>query len=193
MRLFELDYKHAPGFKDYTPTHRTIAKRFEDLGINEAFPYFEDWIYHGAFDLPHAKLHRYEQAFHLINSVLPPEVIDSYSNLPMMYRVLKFKENQVKKVFNGGLPIQNRIMAWAPLNTAEQYKPYGYGVPFVMLKHQPNENEVVISLNRPTLDFLGVGVGSRIVVNKGETILSWPILTITPDIVADCYPDYLSY
>ena len=195
MRLFEIDpnYQHAPGFKHYIPTHRTIAQRFVELGINEAFPYFEDWIYHGAFDLPQAKLRMYEQAFHLINSVLPPEVLASYKELPTMYRVLKFKENQIKKIFTGGLPIHNRIMAWAPRNTAIRYKPYGLYAPYVMLKHQPKVNEVIISLNRPTLDFLGVGVGSWMVVNKEETILSLPILEITPDIISDCYPDYLSY
>jgi hypothetical protein len=184
MRLSEFNYKHAPDFPRYSPRYETPAKRFEELGINEAFPYFESWIYHGAFNLPQNKLIMYEQAFHLINSVLPPEVIETYHSLPTLYRAMIFSSKQVLDIFNGGLPIQNRIMAWAPREVANRYIPFGYRRSWVMLRHTPKESEVIISLNRPTLEFLHVPTDRyRMVVNPGETILSLPLITITPEVV----------
>ena len=52
---------------------------------------------------------------------------------------------------------------------------------WVVLKHKPVADEVIISLNAETMKFLKLS--PKLVANSGETILSIPILKITPEMV----------
>jgi hypothetical protein len=180
MKLHEI-YSHAPGMEYYRPTIRPIAARFSELGINEAFPFFETWLHHGAFELPQEKLMMFEQAFHLINSILPDEILDSYNHLPMMYRGMVVNHLAISKFKRGGIPIQSRVMAWTPSLAWVRRFYIARWDSWVILGHQPKASEVIISMNQETMEFLNV----ENTVNPGETILSLPILKITPDMVVD--------
>lgn len=159
-----------------------LIDRFRELGIEPAVKYFLNWIYHGAFNLPYSKLDKYEAAFYLINSVLSPQVRDSYRRLPMMYRGMAFSENKVQQISSVGLSIQSRIMAWTPYaeHAANYVKSSDLGTG-VVIKHKPREEEVLLSMTPETEKFLGVS--PLLVANVDETILSLPILKITPEIV----------
>ena len=158
-----------------------LETRFEELGIEAATQYFIDWIYMGAFNLPYSKLDRFEASFYLINSVLPPEIIQSYGKLPILYRGMSFSPQKIKQIQLGGLPIKSRIMAWTPYKEQAIEYVLGTSESGVVLKHKPKAKEVLLSLTPETLKFLGVS--NLFVSNKGETILSLPILTVTPEIV----------
>jgi hypothetical protein len=181
-----LTYPEAPGKKTYQPYHKEPAKRFTELGIHEAFPYFESWVFHGAFNLHQKELYHYEQAFWLINSILPDEVINSYGNLPEMYRALSFEKHIEPRLshqlYRGGIPLKSRIMAWSPNLKHVQlvYSTEGFR-PYVIMKHQPRASEVMVALNGDTMEFLHVD--PRMVVNRSEAIMSLPILKCTPDMV----------
>lgn len=180
MRIKELTESY------YLATEKgKLEDRFNKLGIKVAYDYFVDWIYYGQFNLPYSKLDRFEQAFYLINSVLPPEVLRSYAQLPVMYRGMKFSKEKVKQIYSGGLPIKSRIMAWSP-NFSQVLGYYADNTfsgknDWVVLKHKPVADEVIISLNAETMKFLKLS--PKLVANSGETILSIPILKITPEMV----------
>lgn len=159
-----------------------LIDRFTELGIKPAAQYFLDWIYHGAFNLTYSKLDKFEAAFYLINSVLPPEVLRSYGKLPTMYRGMAFPASKLQQINKGGLPIQSRIMAWTPhaFHAINYVKSSNLGTG-VVIKHKPREEEVLLSMTPETEKFLGVS--PLIVANIDETILSLPILKITPEIV----------
>ena len=71
-------------------------------------------------------------------------------------------------------------MAWTPYKkNASSYAFHGSGL---ILKHQPQQQEVVLSLNKETINFLHLPQKYWI-ANPGETILSLPILNITPEMV----------
>lgn len=160
-----------------------VSDRFEELGIGrDVADLFINWIYHGAFKLSISELDKYEAAFRLINSVLPPEIIRSYSRLPVMYRGMTFSPAEIKRIKAGGLPIQSRIMAWTPhKQDATELYASNPGKTGVILKYKPGGGDVILSLTRDTCDFLGVG--GILVANPDETILSLPLLKITPEIV----------
>lgn len=160
-----------------------LIGRFKVLGIEAATDYFLDWIYHGKFNLPHSKLAKFEAAFYLIRSVLPPNVLRSYDNLPTQYRGMVFSSKKLNQISNGGLPIQSRIMAWSPdVNSALLYLGYTpHTKTGVLLKYKPKEQDVVLSMNSETEKFLDIS--PFLVANPGETILSLPLLKITPEIV----------
>lgn len=159
-----------------------LVDRFKELGIESAAQYFIDWMYHGAFKLSMDRLHRFEAAFYAINSVLSPSVKQTYGKLPTLYRAMAFPKSKLAQINRGGLPIQSRIMAWTPdLERAEDYLNYSPPYIGVVLKHQPKQQEVVLSMNPATEKFLHVG--PFLVANPGETILSLPMLKITPEMV----------
>lgn len=167
-----------------------FEERLKELGLARAFPYLYQWIYSGRFNLPYSKLDRYEAAFYAIRNVLPQEVIDSYANLGPHYRGFVMSNTDAKKIDTGGLPINSRIAAWSP-DKAEA-KLYATTFAFegrpagVILKHNPQQHEVVLSMNKPTREFLHLS--SNLVANYNESILSLPLLKITPqDIVGRYY------
>jgi hypothetical protein len=169
----------------FSNSETKLFDRFTELGIKPAAQYFLDWMYHGRFNLSYSKLDRFEAAFYAINSVLPPKIIKSYGRLPTMYRALGFTKQQLQKIDKGGIPIQSRIMAWTPdFDTAADYLDYTNtpGHTGVVIKHQPKQDEVILSMTPETEKFLGVT--KFIVANTGETILSLPMLKITPEMVA---------
>lgn len=157
-----------------------LIDRFKELDIEDSAQYFIDWIYHGRFKLAYSQLDKFEAAFYLIRSVLPDEIIESYDKLPTMYRGMSFSPSEIRKIYREGLPIKSRVMSWTPhLGVAIDYARYeGTGV---VLEHNPRAEEVIISLTPKTEKFLGVN--KFIVSNPDETILSLPLLTITPEIV----------
>lgn len=160
-----------------------VHNRFEELGLGrDVAELFIDWIYHGQFNLSIPELDKYEAAFRLINSVLPREIIRSYSRLPVMYRGMVFPPDKIKKIYAGGLPIQSRVMAWTPhKQDATELYASNPGKTGVILKYKPKGGDVILSLTRDTCQFLGVG--GILVANPDETILSLPLLKITPEIV----------
>ena len=101
----------------------------------------------------------------------------------MLYRGMTIDSiNKSKLLRRGGIPIQSRVMAWTPnYGWARDMYVNDYRN-FVILKHKPNVDDVIVSLTESTLRFLQVD--RAMVCNKGETILSLPILKITPDMVA---------
>lgn len=159
-----------------------LIDRFTELGILPAAKYFINWIYHGAFNLPYSQLDKYEAAFYLINSVLSPKVRSSYAQLPVMYRGMAFSESKLQQISSGGLSIKSRIMAWTPYaeHAANYVRSSDLGTG-VVIKHKPREEEVLLSMTEETEKFLGVS--PLLVANVDETILSLPILKITPEIV----------
>lgn len=167
-----------------------FEERLKELGLARTFPYLYHWIYTGRFNLPYSKLDRYEAAFYAIRNVLPQEVLDSYANLEPHYRGFVMTNTDAKKIDTGGLAIKSRIAAWSPFkDLAKKYattfaletKPAG-----VVLKHKPQQHEVILSMNKPTREFLNIS--SNLVVNYNEAILSLPLLRITPqDIVGRYY------
>tara|TARA_R110000868_G_scaffold324078_1_gene584995 strand:+ start:1753 stop:2346 length:594 start_codon:yes stop_codon:yes gene_type:complete len=161
-----------------------LTARFLELGIDAAERPLLEWILEGQFRIPANKMDRYEQTFWLINSILPDDIIESYSKLPMMYRGFKPKSREdLDKIYNGGLPIYSKIASWAPYNVALNY--YYPDVNGVLLHYQPKGPEVIFSLTKDTCDFLHLQ--EELIVNYMETILSLPILKITPDLVAAPY------
>jgi hypothetical protein len=173
MRINEVISEAAGRIPDW-------VDRFIELGIRDAADYFYNWIHHGEFKLTNDQMDRYEAAFYLTRSVLPDEVIRSYGRLPVMYRGMLFPPNKLNKLYNGGITIKSKIMSWTPnKKDALQYAFHGRGV---ILKHQPREQEVVLSMNKETMNFLHIP-HKFFVANPGETILSLPILKITPDMV----------
>ena len=157
------------------------VERFTELGIRAAEDYFYNWMHRGQFNLSNNQMDKYEAAFYLIRSVLPDSVIQSYSRLPVMYRGMRFSKNTLQKLHHGGIPIKSRIMAWTPYKkNALGYAFHGHGL---ILKHQPQQQEVVLSMNKETINFLHLPPKYWI-ANPGETILSLPILNITPEMVA---------
>lgn len=174
MRIHELTESYLSREKG------EVESRFNELGIEAAYEYFIGWIYNGAFNLPFSKLDRYEQAFYLINSVLPPNVLQSYRKLPTMYRGFKFNQRKLNQIQKDGLPIQSRIMAWSPeYNHVVRF--YTGNNDWVIIKHEPKLDEVLLSLNSPTMNFLHIS--PDLVANPGETIMSIPMLMITKDMV----------
>ena len=98
-----------------------------------------------------------------------------------MYRGFRLSPEQIARIEKGGLPIRSRTMAWTPwYNDAEGYIRSGRE-DGVVIKHNPKASEVVLSMTPDTLEFLQIS--PRILANPGETILSLPILKITPDMV----------
>lgn len=168
----------------YANASSRLTDRFRELGIEPAAKYFLDWIYHGSFNLSYSKLDKFEAAFYAINSVLPDSVIQSYGNLPMLYRGMAFPKDKLAQIRQGGMPIKSRIMAWTPyadhaLSYVQSFmNDLGTGV---VIKHKPNAQEVVLSMTPETEKFLGVS--PLLVANIDETILSLPMLKITPEMV----------
>jgi hypothetical protein len=156
------------------------VERFAELGIQDAEDYFYNWMHRGQFKLSNDQMDRYEAAFYLIRSVLPDSVIQSYGRLPVMYRGMRFPKQTLQKLNHGGIPIKSKIMAWTQYKkNASSYAFHGSGL---ILKHQPQQQEVVLSLNKETINFLHLPQKYWI-ANPGETILSLPILNITPEMV----------
>lgn len=167
---------------------KKLKARFTELGIEDAVPYFVGWMYWGQFKLSYDELDKYEAAFYLIRSVLPNKVLNSYSNLGPLYRGMTFSYSQLRNINSEGLPISSRIMSWTPdFWQAEQYLDF-YGV---ILRHTPIKREVLISLNKETMDFLKID--SVLIVNKGETILTLPVLDVRDMIYAKVVQGRLSY
>lgn len=162
-----------------TKAKAALEDRFRELGIEVAYDYFMDWFYLGQFSLPYRSLDRFEQAFYLINSVLPPTVLKSYANLPVLYRGFEFSAAKIKQIYNGGLPIKSRIMAWAPLKVAKGYTTFVDD--WVILQHKPKQNEVILAMTPETMKFLHIQ--PVLVANHREAILSIPMLSITPEMV----------
>jgi hypothetical protein len=159
------------------------AERFDELGIGFAYLYVQNWFFrgHGKFSLGARDLDRYETAFYAIRNRLPRSVIQSYNSLPTMYRGMIFPLSQIAKIDQGGLPIRNRVMSWTPrAGDARRYITNGRTTG-VVIKHQPQASEVILSMNQPTLDFLKIP--EHVISNPGDTVLSLPLLTITPDMV----------
>ena len=175
MRINEVTSEAAGRTPDW-------VDRFIELGIRDAADYFYNWMHHGEFKLRNDRMDRYEAAFYLIRSVLSDEVINSYNRLPVMYRGMEFTAAQLDKLYNGGISIKSKIMSWTPdKRTAKGYVFQGHSRG-VILRHQPREQEVVLSMNKETMSFLHIP-RKFVIANPGETILSLPILKITPDMV----------
>jgi hypothetical protein len=180
MRINEIENPRPYITKHIEPLDNA-KKRMRELSIVEAYPHLMKWIYTGLFSANPQTMDAYANVFYAIRSVLPDQVIATYSNLPTVYRGLMLKnESQLDKISNGGLDIKSQISAWTPRKqlAIDYARSDDAGV---VLKHNPVESEVVLALNGPTIKYLGIN--SMLVANPNETILSLPILKITPEMV----------
>lgn len=180
MRINELENPRPFILNHEEPLAHT-KKRMQQLGLLEAYPYLMKWIYTGLFSASPQTMDVYANVFYAIRNVLPENVIATYTSLPTVYRghVLK-NEEQLNKISNGGLGIKSQISAWTPNKrlAIDYARTHDCGV---VLKHDPVESEVVLVLNKPTLKYLNID--PKLVANPNETILSLPILKITPEMV----------
>lgn len=168
--------------------YERLKSRLEELKIPAVYNYILDWLCFGEFNLPYSKLDRYEAAFYAIRSVLPRAVLATYGQLGTYYRGFSLSLENAKRIDAGGLPIKSRIGSWAPSKQmARHYAKYGTDKKpaGVVLKHNPQQSEVILCMNKATREFLHLS--SNFVANYEEAILSLPLLAITPDMVAERY------
>lgn len=184
MRINEIENPRPYIFKHVEPL-ANAKNALRELGIGEAYPYLMKWIYTGLFKASPETMDKFANVFYAIRGVLPDEVIQSYNNLPTLYRGISLKDTaQLNKINNGGLDIKSQISAWTPhkQQAIDYARPAVFQKnPGVLLKHQPTANEVVLALNKPTLKYLNID--PSLVANPNEVILSLPLLKITPEIV----------
>lgn len=184
MRIDELENPRPYIFKHVEPL-ANAKNTLRELSIGEAYPYLMKWIYTGLFKASPETMDKFANVFYAVRGVLPDNIIASYNQLPTLYRGLPLKNSQqLDKISNGGLDIKSQISAWTPYKkTAIDYARPAvfYKNPGVLLKHNSVESEVVLALNKPTLNYLGID--SNLVANPNEVILSLPMLKITPEIV----------
>lgn len=184
MRIDEIANPRPYILKHIEPM-ANAKKRMQELGIGEAYPHLMKWIYTGLFKADPETMDTFANVFYAIRGVLPDEVIQSYNQLPIVYRGLSLRNDaQLNKISNGGLDIKSQIGAWTPKKQAAidyARTDVFYKHPGVVIKHQPTSKDVVLALNKPTLKYLNID--PSLVANPNEVILSLPLLKITPEIV----------
>lgn len=189
MLINEVEKNPRPYIIKHIEPLAAAKNRMRKLGIGEAYRHLMKWIYTGLFKANPGTMDQYANVFYAIRSVLPPEVVQSYGNLPRLYRgvVLKSKE-QLYQINSGGLPMKSQISAWTPdKRKAGDYareEIFG-GKPGVVLRHHAAESEVVLAFNSPTMEYLRID--PRLVANPREVILSLSDLAITPKMVEKVY------
>lgn len=162
--------------------HSITLKRFIKLGLDrQVFDLLFDWMIDGRFKLSPTKIDPYEQAFYAIRSVLPKNVLETYKHLGTLYRGFVLSPEQLFELHKTGeVKIYSKIMSWASLYIAKQYK---MNDDDIILKYKPELRDVIFCANQKTLDFLHID--PMVIVNPNEAILSLPILKITKDMIVD--------